>query len=140
MLFINDLPSIASNCTAALFPDDSKCFREINDFNDCILLQNDLNRMFEWSQSWNMNFNLMKCKVLTITRGYQKLCFNYSLDGASLEHVGTFTDLGVVVDEKLSFNSHIEQLITKCNKMCGFIKRSIGFTTPTHVSNFACIK
>ena len=133
LLFINDLPSIASNCTTALFADDSKCFREINDFNDCILLQNDLDRMFEWSQSWNMNFNPMKCKVLTITRRCQKLCFNYSLDGTSLEHVGTFTDLGVVVDEKLSFNSHIEQLITKCNKMCGFIKRSLGFTAPSHV-------
>jgi hypothetical protein len=66
LLFINDLPSVAKNCTTAMFADD-RCFKEINDLNDCILLQNDLNEMCNWSKQWNMNFNPSKCKVLTIT-------------------------------------------------------------------------
>ena len=133
LLFINDLPSVALNCTTALFADDSKCFKEINDPSDCILLQNDLNAMFEWSQRWNMNFNPSKCKILTITRRCHPVFYNYLMNGTSLEHVGSFTDLGVLIDEKLTFNPHINQLISKCNKMCGFIKRSLGFRAPTIV-------
>jgi hypothetical protein len=89
--------------------------------------------MYDWSKMWNMDFNPTKCKILTVTRRSRKVQFDYSLNGTPLEHVGTFTDLGVVVDEKLSFSPHVEQLISKCNKMCGFIKRSIGFTVPSHV-------
>jgi hypothetical protein len=133
LLFINDLPSVAKNCTTALFADDSKCFKEINDLNDCILLQNDLNEMCNWSKQWNMNFNPSKCTVLTITRRCHPFFYNYSMNDDSMEHVSSFNDLGILIDGKLSFNTHIDRLISKCNRMCGFIKRSLVFRAPSQV-------
>ncbi|ELU04486.1 hypothetical protein CAPTEDRAFT_134943 [Capitella teleta] len=51
-----------------------------------------------------------------------------------MEHVCSFNDLGILIDEKLSFNTHIDRLISKCNRMCGFIiKRSLGFRAPPQV-------
>ena len=132
LLFINDLPSVAT-CTTALFADDSKCFSEINSLNDCVLLQNDLDKMYEWSVLWNMSFNPTKCKILSITRRTNPICYNYSMNGVPLENVGNFKDLGVVIDEKLTFNTHIDQLVSKCNRICGFIKRSVGFRAPSLV-------
>jgi len=133
LLFINDLPSVASNCQTALFADDSKCFKEITCENDCILLQNDINSMYQWSKTWQMNFNPSKCKVLSITRQHNPCSFQYEMNGTPLEHVGSFKDLGVIIDQTLSFNSHVDEVILKCNKTCGFIKRSIGFNASTCV-------
>jgi ribonuclease P/MRP protein subunit RPP40 len=133
LLFINDLPSKAVHCTTALFADDSKCFKDICSLNDCLLLQHDLDQLYEWSRSWHMSFNSNKCKVLSVTRRPNPYRFNYCMNGVPFEHVGDFKDLGVVIDKTLSFTAHINQLIPKCNKICGLIKRSIGFKAPTNV-------
>ncbi|ELU09251.1 hypothetical protein CAPTEDRAFT_78250, partial [Capitella teleta] len=80
-----------------------------------------------------MNFNPSKCKVLTITRRCHTIFYNYSMNSAPMEHVGSFNVFGILIDEKLSFNTHIDRLISKCNRMCGFIKRSLGFRAPPQV-------
>ena len=133
LLYINDLPSAVSCCTTALFADDSKCFKEISSLTDCILLQRDIDQLYEWSRTWHMSFNPGKCKVLSITRRTNPYHSNYSMNGTQIEHVGTFKDLGVVIDKSLSFNSHIHELVLKCNKVCGLIKRSVGFKAPDTV-------
>jgi len=133
LLYINDLPSVTSNCITALFADDSKCFTEIRSYNDCNLLQNDLDKLVEWSNTWEMDFNASKCKVLTITRCHSPVQYCYTINGSPLEKVGVFKDLGVFIDETLSFNSQVDQLVLKCNKVCGFIKRSVGFKAPNVV-------
>ena len=127
------MPSFATSCTTALFADDSKCFKQISSTIDCILLQNDLNRFSEWSKLWNMSFNASKCKVLSITRSRHPIHYDYQLNGVSLDHVGSFKDLGVIFNERLSFTSHIESIISKSNKMCGIVKRSLGFHAPCDV-------
>ena len=130
LLYINDLPSVTSLCTTALFADDSKCFTEIRSFDDCTSLQNDLNRLVDWSSTWKMDFNASKCKILTITRCHSPVQYCYTINGSPLEKVGVFKDLGVFIDQSLSFNSHVDQLVLKCNKVCGFIKRSVGYNAP----------
>ena len=133
LLFIDDLPAKATHCTTALFADDSKCFKDIRSLNDCLLLQHDLDQLHEWSCSWHMSFNADNCKILSITRCTNPYRFNYCMNGVPLEYVGDFKDLGVVFDKTLSFNTHINHLIPKCNKVCGLIKRSIGFKAPMNV-------
>ena len=43
--------------------DDSKCFRLILVQDDGDKLQDDLNKLFQWSRIWGMEFNAKKCKV-----------------------------------------------------------------------------
>ena len=133
LLFINDMPSVTSSSTTALFADDSKCFKPVFSTNDCILLQKDLNRLYEWSQTWQMSFNPSKCKVMSITRSRNPLHFDYTLNGVSLEYVDSFTDLGVIVDFNLSFHSHVDSIVNKSSRVCGMIKRSLGYNAPISV-------
>lgn len=133
LLFINDLPNAAPNSTTALFADDSKCFKKIDSLSDCELLQNDLDGLHRWSQSWKMLFNASKCRVMTITRNHNPYVFNYSMNGSNLQHVGCFKDLGVVFNTKLSFNTHIDALICKSNQVNGLIKRCVGYNAPVNV-------
>ena len=133
LLFINDMPDVVTSSTTALFADDCKVFKEIKSRDDCSNLQNDLNALHQWSNKWEMSFNASKCKVLTITRSRNPISFDYHLDGKVLEHVGEFRDLGVIFNESLSFKSHISSLVSRCNKMSGIVKRSVGFNAPQRV-------
>ena len=56
------------------------------------------------------------------------------LNGNSLEHVTPFKDLGVLVSPDLSWNEHIHNLVCKCNRVNGMIKRVVGYHAPNNVS------
>jgi hypothetical protein len=55
------------------------------------------------------------------------------MNHATLQHVGTFRDLGVIIDGTLSFTPHIYMMISKAYRTCGIIKRAIGFNAPAKV-------
>ena len=106
----------------------------INNIEDCEQLQRDLNSLYKWSQVWKLNFNVLKCKVLSFTRNVTCIVFKYHLNGAVLENISCYNDLGVTVDKGLVFNNHVSTVINKCNKVNGMIRRSLGYTAPTSVS------
>ena len=47
--FYNDMPDCAEHSVLSLFADDAKCFRKINNVDDCERLQHDLNSLCAWS-------------------------------------------------------------------------------------------
>ena len=51
-----------------------------------------------------------------------------------LEHVTSFKDLGVLVFSNLSWNGHIDNVESKCNRVYGIIKRVVGYHTPNNVA------
>ena len=58
VLFINDLPSnIVNHCM--MFTDDTKLFG-----NPGLNLQLDVETTFQWAQTWQINFNIAKCKIM----------------------------------------------------------------------------
>ncbi len=48
VIFINHLPELVSS-TVQIFADDMKIYRTVNDIGDAIILQEDLNKLIEWS-------------------------------------------------------------------------------------------
>ena len=62
LLFINDMPDCTEHSILSLFADDAKCFRIINNIEDCEQLQRDLNSLYECSQVWKLNFNVLSVK------------------------------------------------------------------------------
>jgi hypothetical protein len=53
--------------TTYLFADDTKIFKEIKSPNDEGKLQNDLDELQKWSDTWLLNLHPNKCKVLTVS-------------------------------------------------------------------------
>jgi hypothetical protein len=67
--------------------------------------------------------NVNKCKTLTFIRSFHPIIASYVLNGKILERVCSMTDLGVILDSKLSFREHINSVVNKGSAMFGFIKR-----------------
>ena len=49
-----------------MFADDTKLWRTMSDESDSTTLQNDPNRLTEWSRRWQLKFNPSKCKLMHI--------------------------------------------------------------------------
>jgi ribonuclease P/MRP protein subunit RPP40 len=60
LIYINDIPDVVNNLVK-LFADDSKLLSVIKSCSDETILQDDLNKLVDWSETWRMNFNKSKC-------------------------------------------------------------------------------
>lgn len=134
ILYVNDMPSSAHHATLALFADDSKCFKNIENSSDCKLLQDDINSLYSWSRKWDLHFNTSKCQIISISRCKQLIKFDYKLNGVSLDRTESIRDLGVDISSSFIWNEHVNRIIGKCNKKMGMIKRTVGFDAPVGVS------
>ena len=61
LIYVNDMTEGLSSYIS-LFADDAKLLRKIGNHKDCEELQNDINKIYEWSKTWEMEFNAMYWK------------------------------------------------------------------------------
>lgn len=123
VLFINDIV-LDLNCHCLLYADDLKLYLAINDEMDCLLLQEDLNVINTWCTSNCLPLNAAKCNAVTYTRKLKYLQYTYSIDGIDLNKPGSFKDLGITFDHKLTFTQHIDIITSSAYKTMGFIIRN----------------
>ena len=76
----------------------------------------------QWSNDWMLNFHPEKCSVMHLGRTNPKN--KYFLLGAELQQTNTEKDLGVIVDDKLKFEEHIQSKVSKGRQTWGLIRRS----------------
>ena len=119
LVYVNDMPNMVSS-TAKMFADDTKLYRGIRVFNDCLEVQNDLNNLSAWSERWLLRFNATKCVVLKIRLSLQ---YMYTLNGHFLDQVSTQQDLGITVSKDLKPAVHIANIVKKSNQKIGMFKR-----------------
>ena len=142
LIYINDIESqIASSIR--LFADKSALYRPIYSESDSLSLQEDIFKLQKLANTWQMTFNVIKCKLLCITyRKSSVIKYAYNMYQANAlsdsnspllallaeKHLGLTvptTDfiyiketqyesyLGVIIDNKLSFNQHIDDMSKK---------------------------
>ena len=156
LLYIND---IENNLTSKirLFADDSALYRKIDTLADSHSLQQDILRLQDWADKWQMKFNIKKCKLLRITKRTKNIIrFKYlmhtptspsntrhppqtstaadnilnldsslSSNSIVLDEVKSDKYLGVILDNKLSFNQHIDEIVNKTTKLLNLCRRNL---------------
>ena len=134
VLFINDMAMCVSDKTnIALYADDTKIWREIIDWEDHLVLQNDINQLQEWANVNKMNFHPQKCKVLSVAKhSYNPILpfhvFFYELGGTILEYTNSEKDLGVIVNTTLSSDDQCLARYNMMNSKLGLLMRVCHFT------------
>ena len=118
---INDLPSVAViSSEGRLFADDCLIYRNIKNKEDQIALQNYLNLLENWSNTWGMRFNAAKCNIMLVSRTRDPKLFEYSLTGQVLEEVMDAKYLGVTLSNDLEWSKHIATMTNKANSKLSF--------------------
>jgi hypothetical protein len=70
-----------------------------------------------------LNLNVDKCHSISFTRKKTKINFTYNLENINLDKVSKISDLGILLDDKLTFKSHCDMTISKAKGLLGFVKR-----------------
>ena len=122
VIWDHDLTSVVKNSSILMYADDVKLFLSFSNPSSCSILQEDLNNFGNWCEFNLMSLNLKKCKTMSFYRGGY-IQSNYQLFDVSLNVVTSIIDLGITMDPKLSFTSHINKTINKARLVLGFIKR-----------------
>lgn len=123
-LFVNDLASVIENSNFLMFADDLKVFKIIENPSDAALLQRDLDGLSRWCDANVLHLNLNKCYKITFARLNLPFSYPYKINNRVLQETNHVKDLGINLNNKLSYNIHIYETISKSLKMLGFIQRS----------------
>ena len=129
------LPNVAHHSRLELFSDDAKMYTKLVKEENFLNLRKDLKSVYHWSVKWGMTFNESKCNGLNVTstRFKNPVLFNYNVNGDVLEIVNDIRDIGIIFDKTLSWNSHVNDIVTKSNKILGLIKWTHGYSASQKV-------
>ena len=125
LIFINDLPDcVQSICN--IFADDTKAY---NTCDKTDVIQEDINALQERSLKWQLFFNCVKCKCLHFGRNNPctEYYFNTNEGKQRIPTCKEEKDLGVIFDDTLKFDLHIDSIVKKANSIIGLIKRNFTF-------------
>ena len=127
LIYINDLPNgLQSN--PKLFADNTSLFATVKDITTSnVSLNNDLTKISEWAVQWKMNFNpdpSKQAQELLFSRKisskpYPSLYFNDN----PVHQVQLQKHLGLFLDQKSSFDEHIQCILIKAHKIIGMIRK-----------------
>jgi hypothetical protein len=100
LIFIDDLDDFAPLVNIlSKFADDTKLGHHVLNESDRNVLQSQLDLLSKWAETWGMEFNVTKCKVMHIGRQNQN--FDYTMQGQALTTVEREKDIGITFDETL---------------------------------------
>ena len=126
LLYVNDIgDKVSPQTTTKLFADDCLLYRTINSVADATQLQQDLDTMVDWSNTWLVRFNATKCHLLKIIRQQNYTPTRYSINGVHLGEVDHHPYLGVELTSNLTWKTHISNITSKANRILNLLRRHL---------------
>ncbi len=116
-IYVNGIDGGLNNIISK-FANDTKIENSIITEHDRMSLQKGLKKVSEWSQSWEMPFNVKKCHILQIGTRNQKI--EYEMNDTKLESVQCVKDLGINIASSLKFSQQCKYAQVKITE-CWFI-------------------
>ena len=126
VIYINDLSDDLST-TAKLFADDTSLFSIVQNVNTFAShLSSDLSKIRNWAFQWKMGFNpdpSKQVQEVIFSRKIQKTCHpSVYFNNNSVKQVPSQKHLGMILDSKLNFQEHLQNILNKVNKTIGLLR------------------
>ena len=119
LIYINDLPDCIESSSVKIFADDLKLYQKNSGSSQPV--QDDINRIENWSSQWQLPLNAQKCSKLHVSckngEGIDSNIY-YIIDQKvnrriEIKESEETKDLGVIIDTKLKFQKQIANCIKK---------------------------
>ena len=122
LIFVQDLPNWVKN-SIKMFADDTKIWTKIASLEDADSLQQDLDRLVQWSAKWLLEFNPSKCKLMQIGHKLPTRCTMKDGNNVTeLEITEKEKDLGVYITRDLKSQEQCVQSAKKAQSVLGMVK------------------
>ena len=87
--------------------------RTIDTHSDAITLQQDINKLEQWENTWQMKFNTDKCFTIRITNSRHPIRVEYKIHDKHLNLAPDSKYLGVSLNQTLSWKTQINNVTAK---------------------------
>ena len=134
-LFINEIFKTVKNEDSMLTLDDTHFFNALMYADDLILLsptaeglQQSLNSLGAFCQTWKLNINIKKTKCMTFSNGHLKKLTTFYINNTPIDHTTTYKYLGITIKSiKCSFKPTLDDLSTRANKAIYALRAKLPF-------------
>ena len=140
LLFVNDIADgINDETNISQYADDTKLWRAMYSERDCEILQSDIDKLNNWCHENNMKLHPDKCKVVSIKASSKNdgiflyalpfANYSYTIGDTVIDYENSEKDLGVIVNNEVTWHEHQQLILTKASQMLGLTKRTCHFVT-----------
>jgi hypothetical protein len=124
ILYINDIVNVSRDVELLLFADDTNVFLYDSDINQLSVRANKaLLDISNWFKLNKLSVNVKKCNFILFSTKQIKVDIKINIDKFELERVKHTKFLGVIINEKLTWDDHISLVCNKVSKHIGVLRR-----------------
>ena len=130
LVYINDLCNVSKVLELILFADDTNIFYSHTDASYLMEVVNlELKKITCWFYTNKLSINVKKSNFIIFRprQNRQTLDPAFNISSYSIDRVKEATFLGVILDEHLTWKSHIHNVARKVSKAIGIIYKSSFF-------------
>lgn len=131
-IFLDDLDTvIPMGVTIKKFADDTKlyiAFKPEDRISICSQLQQTLDSVYSWCNRNLLPLNIKKCSVVHF--GRRNPGHDYYVNQSLIDSTVCIKDLGIMLDSNLSFNQHVDYIVSKAQRLLGFVFRTFRSRNP----------
>jgi len=113
--------------------DDTKLGHNASSIEECVKTQECLNKLINWANTWNMSFNISKCKVLHVS--CNNLNHIYTMNGTPLEVTTVERDIGVKISSNLKPSAQCIEASRRAGAILTQIRRAFLYRDKIHFLN-----
>ena len=132
LIYINDLGTISEDIESILFADDSNLFAHGKKLEDAAeTLNNALPKILDWLRANRLSLNIDKTHYMIFSptnKDTPKI--DITIDGNTINETKECKFLGIIVDHKLNWKSHIESTSKKVAKSVGILCKARKYLPP----------
>ena len=126
-IYINDLINVSNRLNFLMYADDTTIYFNLEEF-EYLNRERDINTELKKVNTWlklnKLSLNAQKTKLMIFHRKQKQVDeINVQLNGTQIERVESFNFLGIMLDENLTWKSHIEMVAKKFSKVTGILYR-----------------
>ena len=126
-IYMNDLINVSNRLNFLMYADDTTIYFNLEEF-EYLNRERDINTELKKVNTWlklnKLSLNAQKTKLMIFHRKQKQVDeINVQINGTQIERVKSFNFLGIMLDEKLTWKSHIEMVAKKISKVTGILYR-----------------
>ena len=120
LIYINDLP-LHTNFKVRLFADDTNLTLASNNLAELQNLVNtEMSKIDQWMNSNKLSINSSKSQYMLVTnkKNTRNKTFQLMVNNSEIKQSNCIKYLGVLIDDKLSWKNHIDNICSKISRGC----------------------
>ena len=133
LIYVNELPNISNVFSTCLFADDTTLiFKSSNIYELSNACQIGLECFFRWCCANRLSINISKTNMMLFSNIHSPSDMtDIYMNNLKIEFASSIRFLGVLIDDKLKFVEHIDNILQKISKNIGILYRLRQFM-PVH--------